>query len=241
MNLAIIGAGESSRLRSEGLQVPKHLISLNGEYLIERTLRIARENGIDRACCIINEKEHLLRQYLTEADFGIPLQLIVKSTPSSMHSLFELSPLLKGEPFCMATVDSVFDESEFSDYISYAKIQNDTDGVLAITNFIDDEKPLCVALDDNDRILKFSDNKEGYSWATGGLYYFTPEIFNEVQRALKYRIERLRNFLRLLVSEGYVLKGFSFSKMIDIDHISDIKQAELFLSEIKDKHSGRII
>ncbi|MGE5352330.1 MAG: nucleotidyltransferase family protein [Acidobacteriota bacterium] len=241
MNLAIIGAGESSRLRNEGLQVPKHLISLDGEYLIERTLRIARENGIQMAFCIINEKEHLLKQYLSSTDFGIPLELIIKSTPSSMHSLFELSPFLKNDPFCLATVDSVFDESEFSDFINYSKAQDNADGVLAITGFIDDEKPLCVALDECDRIFRFSDNKEGYNWATGGLYYFTPGIFNEVQKALKYRIERLRNFLRLLVSEGYVLKGFSFSKMIDIDHFSDIKQAHLFLKEIKEKHSGRNI
>ncbi|MDP4175441.1 MAG: NTP transferase domain-containing protein [Bacteroidota bacterium] len=233
MNLAIIGAGESSRLKAEGLKIPKHLITLNDEFLIERIIRIARQNGIDKVCCIINEQEKELKNYLSVADFGIPFKFVVKSTVSSMHSLFALAPMLMKEPFCLATVDSVFDESEFSDFISYCKLQEDSDGVLAITRYIDDEKPLCVALDDKERIIKFSDAKEGYNWATGGLYYFVPEIFNEMQNALKLGIERLRNFLRFLISRGYVLKGYSFSKMIDVDHISDIKKAEEFLRDIK--------
>jgi len=228
MNLAIIGAGESSRLKAEGLRLPKHLIKINGEYLIERIIRIGRENGLEKVFCIINTHEPELKEYLLTNNFGISINLIVKDTESSMHSLFELSSYLTAEPFVLATTDSVFLENEFSDFLKYCLANNKTDGVLAVTQFIDDEKPLCVDLDNENNIRMFSDTKDGFSWATGGIYYFSPRIFDKMSFALKTGIARLRNFLRLLVDRGYKLKAFPFSKIIDVDHMSDIKKAEYF-------------
>ena len=235
MNLAIIGAGESSRLRAEGLKIPKHLIKVNGEHLIERTIRIARENEIQKVYCIINSHEQELQDYLLTNNFSIPLKLIVQDTQSSMHSLFVLSPYLMNEFFCLATTDSVFLESEFSDFIDYSLLHKNFDGTLAVTKFINDEKPLCVDLNEENIILKFSDSKEGYSWVTGGIYYFSPKIFNEMSIALETKVTRLRNFLRLLVQNNYNLKAFPFSKIIDVDHIQDIQQAQEFISKFKRK------
>jgi CTP:phosphocholine cytidylyltransferase-like protein len=41
MNLEIICAGESSRIKAEGWEVPKHMIKINGEYLIGKKIKIA--------------------------------------------------------------------------------------------------------------------------------------------------------------------------------------------------------
>ena len=229
MNLAIIGAGESSRLKEEGLNVPKHLITVNGEYLIDRIIRIGYENGFQKVYCIINTKEKELQKHLLEENFKIPVELIVKDTESSMHSLFVLSPFLLNESFCLATTDSIFLENEFSGFIKYSSSLEDVNGVLAVTQFIDDEKPLCAALDEQNMILNFSDDKNGYNWATGGIYYFSPKIFDQMPIALETGVTRLRNFLRLLADRGYKLKAFPFSKIIDVDHISDVKKAEIFL------------
>lgn len=226
MNLAIIGAGESSRIKAEGLKTSKHLIRVGGEYLIERIIRIGRENGIEKVYCIINNNEPELKKYLSSTNFGIPLKLTVETTESSLHSLFMLSPFLLGERFCLATTDSVFLENEFADYINYSMQQEDADGVLAVTQYVDDEKPLCVAMNEEDTILKFSDSKEGYNWVTGGIYFFSPQIFSEMEYVLDAGISRLRNFLKHLVAKDYLLKGYSFSKIIDVDHISDIAKAE---------------
>ena len=237
MNLAIIGAGESSRLRAEGLKIPKHLIKIKGEHLIERTIRIARKNEIQKVYCIINSHEPELQNYLLTNNFGIPLKLIVQDTQSSMHSLFVLSPYLMNESFCLATTDSVFLENEFADFINYSLLHKNVDGTLAVTKFIDDEKPLCVDLDEENTILKFSDSKEGYSWATGGIYYFSPKIFDKMCFALKTKVSRLRNFLRLLIKNDYKLKAFPFSKIIDVDHIQDIQRAQEFISQFKLKRN----
>ena len=46
MKFAVIAAGEGSRLNQEGVALPKPLVRLNGEPMIDRLLRIFAENDI---------------------------------------------------------------------------------------------------------------------------------------------------------------------------------------------------
>jgi len=231
MKFAVIGAGEGSRLKDEGILVPKPMIRVCGVPLTERILRIAARHGATSLHMILNSSFPEVKAYLEAIDFGIPLDCQLLSTPSSMHTLFALAPKLRGEPFCLTTVDTVFRESEFQDFIRFAVSSKNADGVLAVTGFICDEKPLCVDIDENQTILGFMDTQGSLDWATGGIYYFSPRIFDEMDLALGSSIVRLRNFLRLLHRRGYVLKAFPFSKIIDVDHASDIEEAERFLQE----------
>ena len=41
---------------------------------------------------------------------------------------------------------------------------------------------------------------------------------------------RMRNFQRGLIRDGRQLKAFAFSKVLDIDHATDIKKAENFIA-----------
>lgn len=229
MNLAIIEAAEVTHVNGEGLKTPKHLMKIGNEYLIERIINIARKNSIQRVCCLVNSSDTELREYLSRNDFGIPIKLIIQNTTSTLHSLFLLSPYLLNERFCMVTTDSVFTESEFSEFCSFSSLQEEIDGSLAVTRYHNDEEPLCVAMDEEDTILKFSDYIEGYSWVTGGIYSFSPRIFYEMEYALETGISKLRNFLRLLVTRKYLLKGYTFSKIISVNNLSDLKRAEEFL------------
>jgi len=229
MVFAVIAAGEGSRLRAEGISVSKPLVSIHGVPMIERLISLALKNGASGFCCIINEQAEDLRKYFLAKALPIPCHVITKSTPSSMHSLFALSPLLKEGRFCLTTTDAVFREEEFRQYLEYASARNDVDGVLAVTDFIDDERPLCVDMDEQNRIRTFSDTQGQLKYATGGIYYFSPAIFDVMDQALDQGISRLRNFLRHLLGCGYALEGYPFSRIIDVDHIQDIAVAERFL------------
>jgi NDP-sugar pyrophosphorylase family protein len=238
MTFAIIAAGEGSRLRTEGVTVSKPLVRLRGIPMIERIIGMAIRNGADRFCCIINEESTDLREYFLSREFDIPVKIIVKSTPSSMHSLFALAPLLKEGPFCLTTSDAVFRETEFQRYLVYASSNTKSDGVLAVTEFIDDERPLYVEMNERAEILKFDDQRGGLKWATGGIYFFSPRVFDVMDGALGRRMNRLRNFLRYLLECGYALYGFPFSKIVDVDHVGDIAAAEKFLEEQEATDSG---
>ncbi|MGE5498535.1 MAG: nucleotidyltransferase family protein [Syntrophothermus sp.] len=230
MKFGIIAAGEGSRLKQEGITVLKPMVSICGEMMIDRLISIARENEFESVNIIINEESEELKGHLVKGRFGIPVNLIVKSTPSSMHSFFELSALLKDSSFCLTTADTVFDENEFRSFIAAACSSEDTDGTLAVTDFVDDEKPLYVRISEDDIIDEFSDEKNGCRFVTGGIYFFRSGIYRLKREAEEKKIVRLRNFLRLAAGNGIRLAAYRFSKIIDVDHAADIREAEKFLT-----------
>lgn len=227
MNLVIISTGSNTSINNRNLKNSNNTITIEGEYLIERIIKIGRNNGITKIFCLINSHEVELKNYLSTNNFGIQVKLFVQDTENSLHSLFVIAPYLMKEPFFLITTDLFFIENEFSEFITYSLLQEYIDGVLAVTKFnYENENPICVAMNDEEIILKFSDSKDGYSWAVGGIYYFLPNIFDEMEYVLQAGISTLSKALQLLIVRGYILKGFSFSKIINVSNITDIVKAK---------------
>lgn len=233
-DVCIIAAGEGSRLREEGIEISKPLITINGETMIERLFHVLEEYNPAAVYCIINEESLDLKSSLEQYDFKFPFNLTVKSTESSFHSFYELSKYVKSEHFLLATTDSIFDKNEFKDFVkTYFEQNNNIDALMSVTGYVDDEKPLCVELNKENKIMSFSDRSEGCKLATGGIYFFNKSILDEMEYAVQQNTNRLRNFLKLLLNKGYSLSAYKFNKIIDVDHAGDIKKAEEFLSESK--------
>ena len=230
MRFAIIAAGEGSRLASEGVKAPKPLIEIQGVPLIERLVRIFARQGADSINIIVNEQQPETLAHIRELQKLFPINVVVKSTPSSMHSLHALSHLLRGDKFCLTTVDTLFHEEEFAEYIKTFK-ESDGDGIMAVTDYIDDEKPLYVDTDSQLDITAFCDKPtENSRYISGGIYGLTPKALDILDECMAEGIERMRNFQRRLVDGGMRLKAYPFTKIIDIDHAEDIAKAESFIS-----------
>lgn len=232
MKFAIISAGEGSRLSQEGVQLPKPLVQLNGVAMIDRLIDIFAKNGAEQVVVIINNevpqtKEHLAK---LKENSPVPLEVIVKTTPSSMHSFYELSPYLKDDKFCLTTVDTIFREDEFTAFIESFKA-SDKDGMMAVTDYIDDEKPLYISTGKDLDITGFHDSATAdCRYISGGIYCLSPKAIDTLQRCMDGGMSRMRNFQRQLVADGLKLKAYPFSKILDVDHTSDIVKAEAFLN-----------
>ncbi len=131
--------------------------------------------------------------------------------------------------FCLTTVDTIFREEEFMEYIQ-AWQASEEDGMMAVTDYIDDEKPLYIATDESLRITGFLDN-EPQRFISGGIYGLNETAFPVIDKCISEGQSRMRNFQRQLVKEGLRLKAYPFSKILDVDHASDIEKAEIFLSQ----------
>jgi NDP-sugar pyrophosphorylase family protein len=237
MNFAIIAAGEGSRLAREGVAVPKPLVCINGEPLLDRLIRIFAANGADSISLIVNENMPEVRKHVLAMHPPVSMNLIVRATPSSMHSFAELSPFLAGKRFCLATVDTVFREDEFAAYIKAFNEETTVDGLMAVTEYIDDEKPLYVNTDDNLSIRSFTDQpaSDGSRFVSGGVYCLEPSALIVLQKTMAEGQSRMRNFQRTLLREQANLRAWPFSKIIDIDHASDIAKAEEMLASTQTK------
>lgn len=230
MKFAIISAGEGSRLAQEGVARPKPLVELNGEAMIERLIRLFLRQGAEEVLVIINNEVPQTREFLTRLQAELPVKLVVKTTPSSMHSFYELSSLLEGDKFCLTTVDTIFREDEFARFIADFRA-SEADGLMAVTDYIDDEKPLYIAADAGMRITGFYDEPtETCNFISGGIYCLTPPALDTLRRCMASGMSRMRNFQRQLVADGLKLQAWPFHKIIDVDHADDIAKAEVFLS-----------
>ena len=232
MKYAIIAAGEGSRLAKEGVKSPKPLIEIQGVPIIERLVKLFMRHGASSVSVIINEQQPQTLALLQELQKSYPINLVVKDTPSSMHSMHALMPHLQGnEKFCLTTVDTLFREEEFARYIAEFQ-RSKCDGLMAVTDYIDDEKPLYVETDERQRITAFCDNAGANSkYISGGIYGLTPKALTTLQKCMEQGISRMRNFQRMLVTDGLALQAWCFDKIIDIDHAEDIQKAERFLSD----------
>ena len=230
MNYAIIAAGEGSRLAQEGVTKPKPLVELQGEPMIGRLINIMLRCHAESISIIVNEHMTEVREYLESLELPMPFNLVVKSTPSSMHSLWHLSRVIPQGKFCLTTVDTIFKEDDFKGYIEAFEADEEHDGMWAVTPFVDDEKPLWVEVDGEMNITAFRDDGwDGAKYVSGGVYAMTDKAFSVLDHCIEQNISRMRNFQRALLRDGFKLKAWPFSKVLDVDHVSDIQKAEAFL------------
>jgi NDP-sugar pyrophosphorylase family protein len=235
MNFAIIAAGDGSRLAAEGVASPKPLLEVGGVPLIERLIGLAAENGARSVACIINEGASEVRHFLEDRHFAVPVHVLIKTTPSSLHSLHALMPVVGAGPFCLFTVDAVCRGAELRELLAFAGRQTDCDAIMAVTGFVNDEKPLYVRQDTAGRILSFDDAppppESGPVTVTGGIYIFFPATLPVIDDAVRGGTAHLRNALRLLLERGLAVKAFPFSRIVDVDDRSDIEAAEQLLAD----------
>ena len=232
MHYAIIAAGEGSRLAQEGVAKPKPLVELSGEPMIMRLMNIFQRCNAESISVIINDFMPEVRQYLESISLDVPLNVVVKSTPSSMHSFWELSKVMKPGKFCLTTVDTIFREEDFARYVAAFEADDKHDGLWAVTPFIDDETPLYVDVDRRMNIKAFCDQAfDGAKYVSGGVYAMTDKAFPVLDACIDKGISRMRNFQRALIEAGMKLKAFSIDKIIDVDHASDIEVAQNFINE----------
>lgn len=250
MKFAIIAAGDGSRLAQEGVTEPKPLVKVRGERLIDRLIRIFMENNATEIVVICNEQMFDVANHLKMIQakglngLPIPLRFVVKSTPSSMHSFYELRDFLRDEPFILTTVDTLFDESEFHDYVlSFQdKIAHGTAALMGVTDYIDDEKPLYVGVDNVMRIKGYYDNAQVDSrFISAGIYGLTASSLDILESCIEKGEGRMRNFQRALVAAGLRMEAYPLTKVFDIDHIEDIRKADEEVKNLSPYYKGKTL
>jgi NDP-sugar pyrophosphorylase family protein len=224
----IIAAGLGERFKNAGIPTPKPLLAVGGKTLVERAIESVAAAGADEVALIVNAEYPEVERYVRDRAWPVPVRLTVKTTPSSMESFFTLEPVLRDSPFLLTTVDAIAAEGAL-DALARAGLAAGPCGTLAVTSFVDDEKPLWVRLGANAEILALGPSASDSGWVTSGTYFFFPEVYAHVAAARRRRLGALRQFLALLLEKGERLQGFRAGDCIDVDRPEDLAVAERFL------------
>ncbi len=231
MRFGIISAGKGNRLVSEGYRQPKPLVPIGGVPMIERLARIMMRCGAERIAVIVNADNRETAEFVRRLSRELPIDLTVKSTPTPMHSLMELSPYLGQGRFCVTTVDTVFAESRFRAMMDeFARTPYD--GMMGVTSFVDDEKPLYVDVDEGMMIRGFLDEMAHSRFVSAGIYALNASAFDVLEGCLGSGQTRMRYFQRQLLESGLRLKAFDMGRVVDVDHADDVAKAQQIASEL---------
>lgn len=234
MHYGIIAAGNGSRLQQEGATRPKPLVEIEGMPMIRRLAEIFRSAQAESIAIIVNREMTQVQEYVRSLAEEWPalIRLVVESTPSSFHSFARLAELMpRGGKFVITTVDTIFRREDFLRYTERFSQESEIDGLMGVTSYIDDEKPLYVATAPDMAIKAFCDTRQAdCRYVSGGIYGLGPAVFPVIDRCMREGVARMRNFQRMLVADGVRLKAFDMGKILDIDHVEDIGKARRFLA-----------
>lgn len=145
---------------------------------------------------------------LTENYGNISFYNFECSSPTSIQNLLLLSPYLRKESIVLVIDDINLQKYKLDKYIEYSNSHADVDGIIAIKRNENEDKEICISIDETGNIRNFSHSKDLYNWSTASLYFFQPTLFNNIEWALDLGISKLNSFLVFLTTQNRILKVY---------------------------------
>ncbi len=222
----IIAAGHGERL-SARTNAPKPLVPVAGRPLAYWTVASLREAGVESITMLLNSRGEPVRRFLEEAFPSMAWSFISQDTASSWESFRLVSRRMAADSdlFLISTVDALLapeDPSRFS-----AAVPPGAEGAVALTEFVDDEKPLWASVGEDGWIRALGPDARGSGLVTAGLYALSAAAALTTE-GLEFA--RLRDYWAYLARRGR-LAGIRVGKAVDVDRPEDIEVAERFLLE----------
>lgn len=238
IDFGIIAAGDGERIKKEGSPVSKPLVEIGGVPMIGRLVELMEAAEANSISIVVNKEMPEVVEYLEKLAITIecPLKTILRKTESSFHSFKELLTLIDSrDKFIVTTVDTVFSGDKFMKFVEYfRRIPDSVDGLMGVSHFIDDEKPLYVGVNETGKINSFKDIPDGAkNYVSAGVYGLRSGTIEILETCYEKGISRMRNFQRELLEAGLCLNAFDMGKVIDVDHLSDVEEADRFLKDNK--------
>ena len=233
---AIIAAGRGERLRnSTRTDIPKPLVKLGGEEMLLRQARALLDAGVSSVVAVINSET---ARVASEMALEVPpsVRLVVRDTANSMETMLALADVLEPGWFVAATVDAVIPQAELARFVneSRRKIEDGRDknlvGVLAVTRWRGEAKPLFADVTENGLILRLGNRQT--SMVTAGLYFLSSRVFDYAADARRAGLDALRRFLALIIERGMRLDAIEIDGSIDVDEASDLDAARLAIRKM---------
>lgn len=241
MHALILAGGEGSRLRSDGVSTPKAFVELAGQPLLLRLGGNLRALGCDSVTALVRGSALDRAGPRLSLDASDAMRVVACETPSSLHTLARgLEMVPPGAVLC-AMVDTVMRDTDWQELFVRGdqQLRRGADACVAVTPFVDDEKPLYVARHPGGTVAAFQETPAAPALVTGGVYFLSSRIRSLVPRVLELGIARMRGFLRWLVEHGYRIGTWEVARIVDLDRGRDLALASAWLSPEDGAGRGR--
>ncbi|MFH2202510.1 MAG: NTP transferase domain-containing protein [Elusimicrobiota bacterium] len=233
----IIAAGLGSRLSAAHPDTPKPLVPVRGKPLVYWVVANLRSAGIRHITILLNTSGDAVRTYLEENFADLHWRFLRRDTASSWESFRLVSRTLAQDSgdFMISTVDALIRPADIARFSGEA-LAPATGGApspaaaLALTGFVEDEKPLWAQRDAAGNICALGEDvsPEQRLSVTCGLYALTRALPEAMPAAAAHG--KLRSYWTDLIRSGAVVRGVLLQDTIDVDRPEDLSAAEKVIS-----------
>ena len=215
----VLAAGRGSRLKSLG--VPKPMVEVAGVPLIDHVIGNLQAAGVTSAAVIFNMAEDGCAAYVKQRFPAFVSKVVVKNTRSSLESFREILGAAPAGRLLVSTVDAYCARPDFLRFARAAAETPSDAMVLAVTTFVEDERPLWVTTTRKGRVTVVGGGSgEG---VTAGIYVI-PERIRRMR--IPDSLPRLRDYLAWLCKSGEPMQALEIGKVVDVDREEDLESAE---------------
>ncbi len=228
----IFAAGDGLRLRGkkEGGGPIKPMALVGDRPLCHWVVSGLAHAGITRMAFLTNSRGQEAQKSLAQSFPGLEWTFLTQDTASSWESFCLVASRLAAarEPFVMSTVDALVPPAEVKRFLAQASLElARARAALALTEFIDDEKPLWADMGGEGLITAMGENASAKRYATAGLYALSPEFARRLPSAARY--SSLRSFWIRAAADKAAIAGVKLAKTLDVDRPEDLSQAQDFV------------
>ncbi len=220
----IIAAGLGSRLKSHDPKLPKPLVCVSGKPLVYWVVSGLRSAGVESITILLNTSGDAVRKYLEDVFADIKWSFLRKDTASSWESFRLVSRNLAESQakFLVSTVDALIPPAGIAHFARQAFEREEE--AMALTRFVEDEKPLWADTDAAGRITALGERASQRTAVTCGLYALSGSLAAAMPAASKY--DRLRDYWSDLIHDGQPVRGVLLENTVDVDRPEDLPAAE---------------
>jgi choline kinase len=228
----IVAAGLSSRLYPLTANSPKPLLSLGGESLLARSVRLLRANGIADIAVVVGYRAEMIREAMGNEVKCIPNPFYMHC--NNMGSLWMAKDFAGADPFVYLHGDLIYGDTMFREFLLATVSSTASVDLLTAFGPVDDEA-MKVKVEPSGRLIKSSKTiqvSEAQGEWTGIAAIHRPAIvFAQIERHLM--LGRLTDYdtaaFTSLVSSGEEVRCLPSAgdPWMEIDTIADWESATL--------------
>ena len=240
----IPAAGRGTRLEPITLAIPKELLMVGDKAIIEYVIDSMKNIGINEITIVVGWRKHAILDYLGSGErMGVKLTYVVQEERNGLaKAVYEGKHIIGDESFLVVLGDDFFYPITFLKEILAFHNNNHADATIGV-HVVDDTtrhgiiKPGTKGRID-DIIEKPSKDQAPSNIGVIGIYIFNSSIFDAIamtKPGLNNEYQ-LTDSIKLLIENNKAVLYKPINGIhIDIGTISDIQNANTFLSDIKNK------
>ncbi|MGH4033394.1 sugar phosphate nucleotidyltransferase [Actinomycetota bacterium Odt1-20B] len=210
MKAVVMAGGEGTRLRPLTLQLPKPLLPVAGQPIMEHVLRLLRRHGLTETVVTVQYLSGLVRDSFGDgARLGMELDYVEEETPlGTAGSVKNAERQLAGEPFVVISGDALTD-IDLSELIAYHR-QKKALVTVCLTRVPDPREFGITIVDADGRVERFLEKP---AWGqvfsdtvNTGIYVMEPEVLDHVAEGVP--VDWSGDVFPRLLAEGYPVYGY---------------------------------